>query len=254
MGQQSNQDGLYGLNAVLPPRRLSVGDNAEAHGALGGHGLRVSLYSYILARQYGLDEEHCERLRRAAAFHDIGKSTLPKELLAKPGRLTHAERLEVQSHTVRGYKLLQGSNSPTLREASVIALCHHEHVDGSGYPHGRTGAEIPLVARITSVTDVYDALTSHRVYRAALDEDEVLLLIDEGRGSHFDSRVVDALFEALERYPGLGDCVRQLTEDTPDVDHSTLHTRDLDEGQTQEAVSWLEQWRRPDRDWTDFHF
>lgn len=214
------------IGDLLPPHLLALAARGWELGALGGHALRVAALSYAVARSYGLHERICRRLRHAAAFHDIGKMMLPAELLTKPGALTPRERQLIQNHTVFGYQLLLRSDEPTLREAAIIAYCHHERVDGRGYPRQRAGSEIPLSARIVSVADVFDALTSDRSYRPALSEARALELLREGSGRHFDAEVVAAFLALLERQPDLGRRLRWLTQRRAEPTETLLrHTR-----------------------------
>jgi HD domain-containing protein len=158
----------------------------------GGHVERMSLYSMLIARQLGWSAERCRELRLAAALHDVGKVAIPDAILLKPGRLTPGERAIMQRHCRAGFDMLSGADSTLLDLAAVIALTHHERYDGAGYPSGLCGDEIPLVGRIVAVADVFDALTSARVYKDAIDAPEALDIIREGRGSQFDPEIVDA--------------------------------------------------------------
>jgi putative two-component system response regulator len=129
----------------------------------------------------------------AAPMHDVGKIGISEEILSKPGPLTHEERREMERHAMIGCEILADSQSELLRVAATIALTHHERYDGSGYPRGLAGKEIPLEGRITAVADVFDALLSERCYRSALSPAETMATIREGRGSHFDPQVADVL-------------------------------------------------------------
>jgi putative two-component system response regulator len=124
-------------------------------------------------------------------MHDVGKIGIPDKVLRKPGALTAEERRIMETHTTIGAELLSGSESPVLCKAKEIAEFHHERWDGRGYPHGIAGSEIPLAARIVAVADVYDALSQNRVYRAAMPEPQVLEILQQGRGTHFDPELVD---------------------------------------------------------------
>jgi putative two-component system response regulator len=152
----------------------------------GEHTHRVGDYAARLADALSLPEDQVELIRRAAPLHDVGKVGLPDSILLKPGPLTAAEFEIVKTHTVIGARLLSGSRSPLLQCAEVIALGHHERWDGSGYPHGLSGASIPLPARIVAVVDFFDALTHERPYRQAWPEEKVLRSIAAGSGTHFD--------------------------------------------------------------------
>ncbi len=157
----------------------------------GNHIKRVGLYSARLAMACGLDQTEVDQIRLAAPMHDVGKIGIPDSVLRKPGALTPEERRVMETHTTIGADLLAGSESPVLRKACEIALCHHERWDGEGYPQGLSGHDIPLAARIVAVADVYDALTQDRVYRAAMPEEQVLQILRDGSGTHFDPRLVD---------------------------------------------------------------
>jgi putative two-component system response regulator len=151
----------------------------------------------VLSDRLGVDEERREMIRVAAVLHDVGKIGIPDEILLKPGPLTAAERDRMQEHAVIGHELLTGSGSELLELAARIALTHHERYDGEGYPHRRTGADIPLEGRITAVADVFDALSHDRVYRPALSSDEALEIMRAGRGTQFDPDVLDAFVDSL---------------------------------------------------------
>jgi putative two-component system response regulator len=140
----------------------------------------------------GLPAKYLEQLREAAALHDIGKLALPHGMLDKPGPLTGEERGLMQAHTRVGARILADNEEPMLRMASEVALSHHERWDGSGYPRGLAGNEIPLAARIVSVSDVFDALTHDRPYKQAWPNREAVAEIAAGAGSQFDPWVVSA--------------------------------------------------------------
>lgn len=170
---------------------------AEMRDDLTGHHIRrVGEIAARLARTLGMPEPQCEILRRSAPLHDIGKIGLPDRILRKRGPLTAAQRSVMQSHTVIGARLLDGSSSVILQEAQKIALSHHEWWNGDGYPHGLTGDDIPQTARIVAVADFYDALVHDRPYRAALSPDAALQMVAEGAGSHFDPAIVDAMLSS----------------------------------------------------------
>jgi putative two-component system response regulator len=169
----------------------------------GDHIERVSKICGIVAQHLGLDEARCELLRIASPLHDIGKIAVPDRVLLKPGPLSPDERAKMQRHAEEGYWMLTGSDQPLLDLAAEIAWTHHERFDGTGYPRGLAGVQIPIEGRITAVADVFDALTSDRVYRPALPVDEALEILREGRGSHFDPVVLDAFFELLPAVLGM---------------------------------------------------
>ncbi len=186
-----------------------------------------------LANHWALTETHVEMLRQAATLHDLGKIGVPDSVLLKPGKLTpdefelmkkHAgfgkkicqpmsidEMGTFTSHTTVGANIMSGCTSPVLAMAATIALTHHERWDGTGYPLGLAGLDIPLEGRITAVADVFDALCSKRPYKPAFPLDKCFGILDENRGTHFDPTVLDA-FLAQGRYCGNADylCRRRL--------------------------------------------
>jgi putative two-component system response regulator len=163
----------------------------------GGHIDRVSQICGLLARRLGLDVDRAELLRIASPLHDIGKIAVPDRVLLKPGPLSPDERAQMERHAEAGYWMLAGSGQPLLDLAALVAWTHHERYDGTGYPRGLAGEEIPIEGRIVAVADVFDALTSDRVYRPALSGEEALRVLRQGRGTHFDAVVLDAFFELL---------------------------------------------------------
>jgi hypothetical protein len=163
----------------------------------GAHIERIGRFSTLLAEQAGLDSELCERLGYAAPLHDVGKVAIPDAILLKPGPLTAEERAIVETHAEEGHRLLRGSSSSILDMAATIALSHHEKWDGSGYPRGLAGEAIPIEGRIVAVADVFDALTSDRVYRSAYTLEQAVELMREQRGRHFDPVLLDTFLEVL---------------------------------------------------------
>lgn len=162
----------------------------------GAHIMRMSRYSAAIARQMGLGERVSEYILYAAPMHDVGKIGIPDHILLKPGPLTAEEWEIMKTHTVIGARILSGSTTGFLRLGEVVALTHHERWDGTGYPQGLKGKEIPLAGRIVAIADVFDALLSRRPYKEPFPLDKSLAIIREGRGKHFDPAVVDA-FEAV---------------------------------------------------------
>jgi putative two-component system response regulator len=163
----------------------------------GAHIERIGRFSRLLAEQAGREAEFCERLSHAAPLHDVGKVAIPDAILLKPGPLTPEERAIVETHAEEGHRLLRGSSSRILDLAASIALSHHEKWDGSGYPRGLAGEEIPVEGRIVAIADVFDALTSDRVYRRAFSVEQAVAMMREQRGSHFDPILLDAFLEVL---------------------------------------------------------
>ena len=187
----------------------------------GQHVLRVGRYTRLVAEALGLPEELIETLEQAALLHDIGKIGIPDAVLLKPGRLTEDEfammqkhpgfgkriltsystdeEKELQRHAEVGAHILEVGSSRILDMARTIALTHHERWDGTGYPLGLKGDDIPLVGRITAVADVFDALSSRRSYKKAFPLDECFQIMRESRGSHFDPDVLDAFLSVRDK-------------------------------------------------------
>lgn len=165
----------------------------------GAHIERIGRFATLLAVQVGMESEWCARMSHAAPLHDVGKVAIPDAILLKPGRLTADERAIVETHAEEGHRLLRGSSSSILDLAATIALSHHEKWDGSGYPRGLEGESIPMEGRIVAVADVFDALTSDRVYRKAFTVEEAVEMMMEQRGRHFDPVLLDAFMEVLGR-------------------------------------------------------
>ena len=168
--------------------------NAES----GRHTERMSRYCELLARRLDLGDERCELIRLASGLHDVGKIAIPDRILLKPSGLNDSERRVMERHAEIGYRMLAGSSSELLDLAATIALSHHERFDGAGYPHGLAGESIPLEGRIAAVADVFDAITSNRVYRPALPFPEAIELMREGRGTQFDPLLLDLFMSALD--------------------------------------------------------
>ena len=173
----------------------------------GLHVNRMAVIAAFLGTQLQLDSDHIHLLRAAAPMHDVGKIATPDEILSKPGPLTDDERKEMERHTVIGHEILADSESELLRIAATIALTHHERFDGSGYPQGLVGEEIPLEGRIAAVADVFDALLSDRCYRPALPVEEAVELMTKGRGTQFDPQIADVLLEHKEEVLAFRDLI-----------------------------------------------
>ncbi len=162
----------------------------------GGHILRMAHLACLIGARVGLSAEDLDLLLQAAPMHDIGKVATPDHILLKPGRLTEDEWALMRQHATIGYEILRDSPSPLLRMAAVIARSHHEKFDGSGYPLGLAGEDIPLVGRIVAVADVFDALTSERPYKRAWPLAQAREYLIEQSGRHFDPACVTALLES----------------------------------------------------------
>lgn len=146
----------------------------------GMHISRIGLYAAHLARTLGLTEDFIENITVAAAMHDIGKIGIPDSILFKPAPLTEEEFQIIKAHTVIGERILRGSSHTLVQMAASIALTHHERWNGTGYPYGLSGTDIPLAGRIVMLADHYDALRSCRTYKAAFDHDRAVAIITEG--------------------------------------------------------------------------
>ena len=173
-----------------------LGDISESRSReTGDHIQRVAEISYKLAVYYGLPQAEAERIRLAAPMHDLGKVGIPDAVLNKPGRFTDEEFVTMKSHAARGEEILQKSKRELLRFAATLAGAHHERWDGTGYPRGLKGEEIPLAGRICAVADVLDALASPRCYKPAWPEDKVREEFQKQRGKQFQPELVDVLLE-----------------------------------------------------------
>ncbi len=191
----------------------------------GNHILRVAHYCRILAANSGEDHQWCEQLFLASPLHDIGKVGIPDRILLKTGKLDEEERQAINQHCRIGVELLQRnlleasgfwslSDQPTIKNqypnpvldlAAQIALSHHERWDGSGYPHGLMGADIPVSARICAIADVFDALSTERPYKKALPEETVLNLMTDDRGKHFDPDLFEVFLHSLSEFRDIRD-------------------------------------------------
>jgi len=165
----------------------------------GRHLERMSSYCALISERFGFDHDRIELMRIASPMHDVGKIGIPDNILLKPSTLTPEEREVMEQHTAIGYRILSGSDAELLTLAAVLAWTHHERFDGSGYPRGLVGEEIPLEGRIAAVADVFDALTSDRIYRPAFNVEEAVTMMREQRGAHFDPDVLDRFLEAMEK-------------------------------------------------------
>lgn len=169
----------------------------------GNHVFRVNEYSHFLAQTLGMPPEACRELRYSAQLHDVGKMGVAPAVLRKTGPLNADERREMDNHTIYGQRIL--SRSPRLEMAADIALNHHEKWDGSGYPSGKRGDDIPLAARIVQMADIYDALRSERPYKPPMDHSQardIILLGDERIDSkgHFDPTLIQAFADTHQQF------------------------------------------------------
>jgi putative two-component system response regulator len=175
----------------------------------GLHVIRMSHYARLLGEAYGLDEQAADDLFVAAPMHDIGKIGIPDRILQKPARLEAEEWEVMRTHPTIGASIIGDHGSGMLKVACEVALCHHEKWDGSGYPRGLKGKEIPLAGRIVAVADVFDALTSVRPYKPAWPLEEACDWLRAQRGLHFQPELVD-LF--LEQLPAIQEIMQRWAE------------------------------------------
>jgi putative two-component system response regulator len=164
----------------------------------GQHIERMSAYAGFLADKLGLPAERVALIRTASPMHDIGKIGIRDTVLLKPGKLSPEERGEMERLAEIGYHILKNSDTELLKLGALLALTHHERFDGTGYPQGLTGTAIPIEGRIAAIADVFDALTSDRVYRPALPPLEAVDMMLEERGKHFDPDVLDTFAANLD--------------------------------------------------------
>jgi len=184
----------YSLDSIYRLTRASEYQDEDT----GAHIQRMSHYSAEVARKMGLGENVTKWILHGAPMHDVGKIGIPDRILLKPGKLDADEWEIMRQHTTFGGRILEGSKAGYLRLGEVIALTHHEKWDGSGYPKGLKGKEIPKVGRVVAIADVFDALTTKRPYKEPFPLEKSYTIIREGSGSHFDPAVVDAFFAVVD--------------------------------------------------------
>jgi HD-GYP domain-containing protein (c-di-GMP phosphodiesterase class II)/CheY-like chemotaxis protein len=188
--------------------------------ATGSHIRRIQEYTRRIARALGSTDDEADSYAKASRLHDVGKVGIPDDLLRKPGKLTADEFTLMKRHTLIGDAVL--SRSPSLAVARTVAKSHHEHWDGSGYPNGLAGTDIPYAARLVAVADVFDALVSRRPYKEPWHAEKAVAQIAAGIGSHFDPQVAE-VFLRLYRDGALEDLIAAATEDEdgyPDINGS----------------------------------
>lgn len=160
-----------------------------------GHSVRVAEYSRLIAEKLGFSEDECDRVRWIALMHDCGKIYIPDEILGKPGRLTDEEYEIMKKHTIYGSEILRDFSS--IEGMGLGAISHHERYDGSGYPNGLSGEDIPLIGRIICVSDAFDAMNSRRCYRHNLSKQVILDELNKNRGTQFDPVIIDCLLALI---------------------------------------------------------
>jgi putative two-component system response regulator len=159
---------------------------------------RMGNYCAIVARGLGLPADEVDLILHASPMHDVGKIGIPDAILLKPGKLNEAEWEIMKQHPIIGSRILSGSSSELLEAGEIIALSHHEKWDGTGYPKGLTGEDIPLYGRICMIADVFDALTNIRPYKKAFSSDKAFEILGEERGTSFDPKVADVFFDQVD--------------------------------------------------------
>jgi putative two-component system response regulator len=181
----------------------------------GAHLFRMAAFSRALAQAAGWDPERCALIELAAPMHDTGKIGIPTAILTKPDKLNAAEWELMKTHPRIGHQILSRSQAPVFQLAAEIALCHHEKWDGSGYPHGLSGSDIPESARIVALADVFDALAMKRPYKEIWPIERIVETLKEGSARHFDPHLVPLFLEIL---PGLLEISRQWDTQNPGFD------------------------------------
>ena len=196
-------DNLYLIGEVTDTQKdiiLALGEVAEARSLETGHHVkRVAEVAKILGLHYGFSQDEAEILRIAASIHDLGKLAVADSILNKPGKLTTEEFTVMQQHAQLGYEMLKNSDRYILQMAACIALEHHEHYDGTGYPHGLKEEEIHIYSRIVALSDVFDALGNRRIYKKPWPLSEIIEYIRDQRSKQFDPILVDIFLENLEQ-------------------------------------------------------
>jgi len=185
MTHQAHMDTIHRLTIAGEYKDRDTADHVE----------RIGRFSAVVAEGLGWEGEDVEVIRHAAPMHDVGKIGIPDRVLLKPGKLDDDEWTIMRSHTVIGAEILAHSQSDVIQMGERIAMAHHERWDGAGYPKGIAGDKIPIEARICTVVDFFDALTVDRPYREAVPNDEVVAMMDDGCGTHFDPDVLGVFHE-----------------------------------------------------------
>ncbi|MEH6628834.1 MAG: HD domain-containing phosphohydrolase [Motiliproteus sp.] len=204
--QQSQRDIIY-----------RVGEMVETHSQEScSHVHRVALYSELLAKLAGLPDNEVDLIKRSAPLHDVGKIGIPDRVLKKRGPLNDEEWEVMKGHSELGYKMLAGSGLPILDQGAIISRSHHEHWDGSGYPRGLKGEEIPVVGRITALADVFDALGTGRCYKDSWNVSAITAYIEARSGRDFDPEMVRLFRTHIDQFIA----IREMLQDDENGDHS----------------------------------
>jgi len=180
-------------------------------GDTGMHVIRIGLYAYEISEGLGKDESYCQRIQYAGMMHDIGKIGIADSILLKKGKLTSEEWNIMKEHTTKGADILSGSQNSMIQMSKEIALTHHEKWDGTGYPMGLKGEEIPLCGRIIAICDVFDALVSERPYKKAFPVTEAVRIILSENGRHFDPKIMKVFIEKLDKLIQIENGVKKPT-------------------------------------------
>lgn len=197
-----------------------------------GHSDRVAIIAQELSREFGYSETEAEKVYVAGLLHDVGKIGVPDEILRKPGKLTVEEFDQIKLHPQRGYDILKHLHE--LEHALPGVLHHHESIDGTGYPHGLGGEDIPEVARILSVADAYDAMTSDRPYRAGMPTEKAEQILREGAGKQWDSNVVVAFFDCIPLIREI--CMQPKRIRTAEYDENSIFYNDSEPAERTESL------------------
>ena len=189
------------IDNTLSETVITMGEVSEIRcKETGNHVKRVGEYSKLLALKLGMNEERAELIRKASALHDIGKIGIPDGILLKPAKLTKEEFKIIQTHSTLGYDMLKHSSRELLKMASTIAYEHHEKYNGKGYPNGKNGDEIDIVAQIVAITDVFDALGSDRVYKKAWKLEKIINYFKEEKNEQFNGKLIDIFIDNLDEF------------------------------------------------------
>jgi Response regulator containing a CheY-like receiver domain and an HD-GYP domain len=196
---ENQKDLIYVLGEVVENRSQETGMHIK----------RVALISELLALKYGLSEEYAAMIKVASPLHDIGKIAIPDDILHKPGKLSETEYKVMQRHADLGYQLLNKLDKPLIKMAATIAHEHHEFYNGQGYPAGLTGEHIAIEARIVSLVDVFDALSTRRIYKEPWTDEEVIEYLKSNKGVQFDPELVDLFMDNLDEIIHIRNVLRE---------------------------------------------
>ena len=228
--EEKIQERTHELEETRQEAILRLGRAAEYRdNETGMHVIRMSRLSEKLAEEIGLSQKECQLILQASPMHDLGKIGVPDEILLKPGKLDETEWEIMKKHPEIGAEILSGSHSTVMQMAATIALTHQERWDGSGYPHGLKGEEIPLEGRVVAICDVFDALTSKRYYKEAFSVEKSMQIIEEASGKDFEPKLVAAFKNALPKMIAI---VKELP-DTETADVLKVYRKDGSENLAQ---------------------